>query len=144
MDFFKNFFFVIFYLNVFPRATPGPSDINLHNKTRHSCIWICCLLLAKRLDRMGWNFCGHSKIGGGVFFKGTMPGPSASYLIIVKVGELKEELSLFWEKSRHLMGWNGAHNSFPHITLSSSFTCPDSQVEALMHAISKVFIYKNI
>ena len=97
----------------------------------------------------GWTewaeiFCGHSKVGGGVFFKGTMPGPSASYLIIVKVGELKEELSLFWEKSRHLMGWNGAHNSFPHITLSSSFTCPDSQVEALMHAISKVFIYKNI
>ena len=37
------------------------------------------------------------------------------------------------------MGWNGAHNSFPHITLSSSFACPDSLAPQLMEAITKVF-----
>ena len=37
------------------------------------------------------------------------------------------------------MGWNGAHNSFPHITLSSSFACPDSLAPQLMEAIIKVF-----
>ena len=55
-----------------------------------------------------------------------------------QVGDLKEQLSLFWEKSRHKMGWNGAHNSFPHITLSSSFSCPNIQVEQLVHTIAKV------
>jgi hypothetical protein len=39
----------------------------------------------------------------------------------LQVGELKEELGIFWQKSRLKLGWNGAHNSFPHITLTSSF-----------------------
>ena len=41
------------------------------------------------------------------------------------------------------MGWNGAHNSFPHITLSSSFPCPDTQAKELMEVITKV-IYLSI
>jgi ubiquitin-associated SH3 domain-containing protein len=54
------------------------------------------------------------------------------------VGELREELGLFWQKSRLKFGWNGAHNSFPHITLTSSFRCADGQVEALVRAVERV------
>jgi ubiquitin-associated SH3 domain-containing protein len=54
------------------------------------------------------------------------------------VGELKEELGIFWQKSRLKFGWNGAHNSFPHITLTSSFKCPDTEVETLHQIISRV------
>ena len=54
------------------------------------------------------------------------------------MGELKEELGIFWQKSRLKFGWNGAHNSFPHITLTSSFKCPDTEVEHLVRAIGRV------
>eukprot|EP00088_Acartia_fossae_P057739 TRINITY_DN6738_c0_g1_i1.p1 TRINITY_DN6738_c0_g1~~TRINITY_DN6738_c0_g1_i1.p1 ORF type:complete len:713 (-),score=118.88 TRINITY_DN6738_c0_g1_i1:256-2394(-) len=64
--------------------------------------------------------------------------PRDFIIYLCPVGDLKEQLSLFWEKSRHLMGWNGAHNSFPHITLSSSFSCAHPQVEQLVATISKV------
>jgi ubiquitin-associated SH3 domain-containing protein len=36
------------------------------------------------------------------------------------------------------MGWNGAHNSFPHITLTSSFKCPDADVTNLTQTVSEV------
>ena len=58
-------------------------------------------------------------------------------LYLCPVGELQQQLSLFWQKSKYKMGWNGAHNSFPHITLSSSFKCPDSEVEALQQLVSQ-------
>lgn len=64
--------------------------------------------------------------------------PRDFIIYLCPVGDLKEQLSLFWEKSRHKMGWNGAHNSFPHITLSSSFCCPNTQVEQLVATIAKV------
>ena len=59
-------------------------------------------------------------------------------LYLCPVGELQHQLSLFWQKSKHKMGWNGAHNSFPHITLTSSFKCPDGDVSALMQAVAQV------
>jgi len=59
-------------------------------------------------------------------------------LYLCPVGELQQQLSLFWQKSKYKMGWNGAHNSFPHITLTSSFKCPDAEVLGLMQAVSQV------
>jgi ubiquitin-associated and SH3 domain-containing protein len=62
-----------------------------------------------------------------------------SFLLVrAQVGELREELGIFWQKSRLKFGWNGAHNSFPHITLTSSFKCPDAKVEALVRAVCRV------
>ena len=55
-----------------------------------------------------------------------------------QVGELQQQLSLFWQKSKYKVGWNGAHNSFPHITLSSSFKCADCDVLELMHNVNQV------
>lgn len=66
----------------------------------------------------------------------TLPRDFIIYLC--PVGELKEELGIFWQKSRLKFGWNGAHNSFPHITLTSSFKCPDTEVEALVRVITGV------
>ena len=57
---------------------------------------------------------------------------------MMQVGELQQQLSLFWQKSKYKMGWNGAHNSFPHITLTSSFKCPDAEVLNLMQTVSQV------
>lgn len=59
-------------------------------------------------------------------------------LYLCPVGELQQQLSLFWQKSKHKMGWNGAHNSFPHITLTSSFKCPDADVTNLMETVTQV------
>ena len=55
-----------------------------------------------------------------------------------QVGDLQQQLSLFWQKSKYKVGWNGAHNSFPHITLSSSFKCSDSDVLQLMQCVNQV------
>ena len=37
----------------------------LYYKTRHS--YICCVLPAKRLNRLGWFFCGDSWVAGGCY-----------------------------------------------------------------------------
>ena len=55
-----------------------------------------------------------------------------------QVGDLQQQLSLFWQKSKYKVGWNGAHNSFPHITLSSSFKCSDADVLELMQNVTQV------
>ena len=60
------------------------------------------------------------------------------YQLWWQVGELQQQLSLFWQKSKYKVGWNGAHNSFPHITLSSSFKCADCDVLELMHNVNQV------
>jgi len=59
-------------------------------------------------------------------------------LYLCPVGELQQQLSLFWQKSKFKLGWNGAHNSFPHITLTSSFKCQDSEVMNLLQCVSQV------
>ena len=56
-----------------------------------------------------------------------------------QVGDLQQQLSLFWQKSKYKVGWNGAHNSFPHITLSSSFKCSDADVLELMQNVTQVW-----
>ena len=61
---------------------------------------------------------------------------------LIQVGDLQHQLSLFWQKSKYKVGWNGAHNSFPHITLSSSFTCSDSEALDLMQTVTQVKIQK--
>jgi len=63
--------------------------------------------------------------------------PRDYILYLCPVGDLQQQLSFFWQKSKFKMR-NGAHNSFPHITLTSGFKCPDSEVETLLHAIHQV------
>jgi len=64
--------------------------------------------------------------------------PRDYILYLCPVGDLQHQLSLFWQKSKYKVGWNGAHNSFPHITLSSSFTCSDSEALDLMQTVTQV------
>jgi len=64
--------------------------------------------------------------------------PRDFILYLCPVGELQQQLSLFWQKSKYKVGWNGAHNSFPHITLSSSFKCPDSEVQELSQTVRQL------
>ncbi|TRY69578.1 hypothetical protein TCAL_08627 [Tigriopus californicus] len=47
-------------------------------------------------------------------------------------GALQEQLDTFWDASKIQIGWNGVHNSFPHITLTSTFTCADHEAEKLL------------
>ena len=53
-------------------------------------------------------------------------------LYLCPTGALQRQLTTFWDASRTQVGWNGAHNSFPHVTLTSPFVCPDGDVEALL------------
>ena len=66
------------------------------------------------------------------------------YQLWWQVGELQQQLSLFWQKSKYKVGWNGAHNSFPHITLSSSFKCADCDVLELMHNVNQVAVGSGV
>ena len=67
-----------------------------------------------------------------------LESPRDFILYLCPVGDLQQQLSLFWQKSKYKVGWNGAHNSFPHITLSSSFKCPDSEVQELSQTVRQV------
>ncbi len=53
-------------------------------------------------------------------------------------GEFQKELQTFWDASRTQIGWNGAHNKLPHISLCQPFACHDRDLEALMAAVAKV------
>lgn len=64
--------------------------------------------------------------------------PRHFVVYLCPVGKLLDQLQTFWDASHIQIGWNGAHNSFPHITLTSSFPCPDEQVEVLLEKVKKV------
>lgn len=60
------------------------------------------------------------------------------YLCPTEGGELLGQLQTFWDASRTQVGWNGAHNSFPHITLTSAFPCGDGDVDDVVAAVRRV------
>ncbi|KAL3856218.1 hypothetical protein ACJMK2_010995 [Sinanodonta woodiana] len=63
--------------------------------------------------------------------------PRQYMLYLCPVGPLQKQLTVFFEKSLTICGWNGAHSYFPHITLTPFFTVEDSKVSVLKHALNK-------
>lgn len=56
-------------------------------------------------------------------------------------GTLQEQLRTFWDASKIQIGWNGVHNSFPHITLTSTFSCADDKAEKLLDVAKRVGLH---
>ncbi|CAH0384364.1 unnamed protein product [Bemisia tabaci] len=59
-------------------------------------------------------------------------------LYAVPVGQLMEQLQSFWEVSANECGWNGAHNFFPHISLTSFFKAPNEHTERLVAILKHI------
>ena len=64
--------------------------------------------------------------------------PRTFMVYLCPTGRLQDQLQTFWDASRTQIGWNGAHQSFPHISLCSPFACPDAHVQNLLIAVAKV------
>ena len=52
---------------------------------------------------------------------------------------LAKNLQTFWDASVTQIGWNGAHNSFPHITLVAGLAVPDEKVEDFVTIVKRVW-----
>jgi hypothetical protein len=51
---------------------------------------------------------------------------------------LQKQLQTFWDASSTQIGFNSAHNSFPHITLFSGMSVADADVETLLGSVKDV------
>jgi hypothetical protein len=51
---------------------------------------------------------------------------------------LQKQLQTYWDASSTQIGFNSAHNSFPHITLFSGMTVADADVDSLLRSVKMV------
>ncbi len=50
---------------------------------------------------------------------------------------LSKSLQTFWDASVSQIGWNGAHNLYPHITLVAGLAVPDEKVEQFVNIVQR-------
>lgn len=53
---------------------------------------------------------------------------------------LAKNLQIFWDASMTQIGWNGAHNSHPHITLVAGLAVPDEKVDEFVQIVRKIWL----
>ncbi len=59
-------------------------------------------------------------------------------LYLCPTGPLQKDLMKFWELSKKQCGWNGVHNSIPHIPLCLTFVCSNHDFLLLTECVKSV------